>query len=168
MEAVEHPGACGPCLTACPARPHPPLPPQIIALIAIECSNCANLTSASRMMYAFSRDGGLPCSGFFYNIDKRVGGPVRAIWFVVLASFALALPSLGSNTVLSALFSLTATGLYSSYLIPVFLRLTVGRASFTPSSWSLGRFSLPAAAVSVAWCVFMTAVLCLLLSCGCA
>jgi amino acid transporter len=52
-----------------------------ITLVAIECSNCANLTSAARMVYAFSRDGALPCSGYWYHIDKERGArsnPFRA------------------------------------------------------------------------------------------
>lgn len=134
---------------------------QILTLVAIECSNCANLTSASRMVYAFSRDGGLPGSRLWHHLHHRLQSPVRSIWLVVAVSFLVAVPSLGSTTVLSALFSLTATGLYSSYFIPVFLRLTVGRSTFVQQDWHLGRWSVPFAAVSCLWCAFMTIVLCL-------
>lgn len=110
-----------------------------ITLVAIECSNCANLTSAARMLYSFSRDGALPFSKVWYNIDPRFGGPVRAIWLCLLISFILGLPGLYSSTVLGALFSLTATGLYASYVIPIGLRVTVARDTFKPAEFNLGE-----------------------------
>jgi amino acid transporter len=109
-----------------------------ITLVAIECSNCANLTSAARMLYSFARDGALPFSNIWYHIDPRFGGPVRAIWLCLLIAFLLGLPSIGSSTVLGALFSLTATGLYASYIIPIFLRVTVARDTFQPKEYNLG------------------------------
>lgn len=134
---------------------------MVITLVAIECSNCANLTSAARMLYSFSRDGALPFSNVWYHIDRRFGGPTRAIWLSLLIAFLLGLPSLGSDAVLGALFSLTATGLYASYVIPIFLRVTVSRDTFKPLEYNLGSWSVPIAWLSVCWGAFMVAVLCL-------
>mgnify|MGYP003385608622 CR=1 FL=1 len=111
---------------------------MIITLVAIECSNCANLTSAARMLYSFARDGALPYSNIWYHIDPKFGGPTRAIWLSLFIAFILGLPSLGSDAVLGALFSLTATGLYASYIIPIFLRVTVSRDTFQPLEFNLG------------------------------
>lgn len=61
----------------------------IITLVAIECSNCANLTSAARMVYAFSRDNALPFSRTWYNIDKNLGAPVRAVWMSTTVAFIM-------------------------------------------------------------------------------
>lgn len=90
------------------------------------------------MIYSFSRDGALPASAVWYHIDSYTGAPVRAIWLSLLIAFLLALPGLASEEVLSALFSLTATGLYSSYIIPIILRVTVARNSFQLAEFSLG------------------------------
>ena len=89
-------------------------------------------------IFSFSRDGALPFSSFFYNMSKTLSSPVRAIWLVVLISFLLGVPGYWNNAVLGALFSLTATGLYSSYMIPILLRITVARDSFVPAEFSLG------------------------------
>lgn len=132
-----------------------------IVFIAVECSNCANLTSACRMVYAFSRDKALPASSYFYHLDPKTKTPVRAIWFCVVVAFILGIPGLTNETVLSALFSLTATGLYSSYLIPILLRITVSRNTFEAKEFSLGKYSVPVACISLVWCVFMVIVLCL-------
>jgi amino acid transporter len=36
-----------------------------------------SITSNSRMMYAFSRDGALPGSSFFHKVDAKRKTPVR-------------------------------------------------------------------------------------------
>lgn len=113
------------------------------------------------MIYSFSRDGALPLSNWWYHISPNLGGPVRAIWLSIVLAFILGLPGLSNPSALSALFSLTATGLYSSYIIPVILRLTVGRASFEQKEFSLGVFSIPIGIISVLWGLFMVSVLCL-------
>jgi len=133
----------------------------VILFVGIECSNCANLTSASRMIYALARDDALPFSKHLYHMDLYLGGPVRSIWAALLLCFILALPGVGSESVLSALFSLTATGLYTSYAIPIFLRVTIGCDTFCPAEWSLGSYSYPMSCFAVVWCAFMVVILCL-------
>lgn len=71
------------------------------------------------------------------------------------------IPGLTNPTVLGALFSLTATGLYSSYFIPIFLRVTVSRDSFQAAEFSLGKYSIPMGWISSVWCLFMIIILCL-------
>lgn len=132
-----------------------------IVLVAIECSNCANLTSAARMVYAFSRDGALPLSGYWYDINKHFGGPVRAIWLCIAIAFILGVPGLFNTSVLNALFSLTATGLYASYVIPILLRVTVAKDTFVKAEWNLGEHSIIVGWISVFWGLFMVIVLCL-------
>jgi hypothetical protein len=68
---------------------------------------------------------------------------------------------LTNPTALGALFSLTATGLYSSYLIPILLRVTVSRNTFEPAEFSLGKYSIPFGVIAVLWAAFMIIVLCL-------
>ena len=62
---------------------------------------------------------------------------------------------------LAALFSLTATGLYTSYIIPIFLRVTVARHTFRPAEFNLGIYSVPIGWFSVFWGLFMLFILCL-------
>ena len=133
----------------------------VITLIAIECSNCANLTSAARMIYSFARDGGLPFSKTFYHIDNYFGGPVRAVWLAIFIAFCFGIPGLFNSTVLEALFSLTATGLYASYIIPIFLRITIAKDTFKQGEWNLGDWSITFGWISVVWGLFMIFVLCL-------
>eukprot|EP01038_Epipyxis_sp_PR26KG_P005708 gene5708-7878_t len=133
----------------------------VIVFVGIECSNCANLTSASRMIYSFARDDALPFSSYWYHMDKEYGCPLRSIWLCTLIAFLLGMPGLVNQSVLSALFSLTATGLYASYMIPILLRVTVSRNSFVPAEFNLGIFSIPVGIFSTLWCMLMVIVLCL-------
>ena len=70
-------------------------------------------------------------------------------------------PGLTNPAVLGALFSLTATGLYTSYIIPIFLRVTVSRNTFVHAEFHLGKYSVPFGIISVVWSTFMVIVLCL-------
>lgn len=91
------------------------------------------------MIYSFSRDDALPYSSIWYHIDATVGSPVRAIWLSIFCAWLLGMPGLGSDAVLEALFSLTATGLYASYIIPILLRVTISRTEFQPREFNLGK-----------------------------
>jgi amino acid transporter len=75
----------------------------------------ACLTSTSRMMYAFARDGGLPASGLLKTVHPTLKTPVAAVW--VSAILALA------ATLYAAAFSVLAVGcavfLYISYIMPI-------------------------------------------------
>ena len=75
----------------------------------------ACLTSTSRMMYAFARDGGLPASGLLRTVSPTLKTPVAAIW----GSATLAVVA----TLYAEAFSVLAVGcavfLYISYIMPV-------------------------------------------------
>ena len=133
----------------------------IIVFIAIEFSNCANLTSAARMVYSFSRDEALPWSEVWYHVDVHTGTPARAIWFTIVVAYVLCLPGLWNSEALAALFSLTATGLYTSYIIPIVLRVTVAKDNFQPAEFNLGGYSIRLGWFSIIWGVFMIVILCL-------
>lgn len=113
------------------------------------------------MIYSFSRDGALPFSKVWYHISPRFGGPVRAIWLSLLIAFLLGVPGLINSAVLPALFSLTATGLYASYIIPVALRISIGSKDFVQAEYNLGSWSHIVGAIAVLWGIFMIVVLCL-------
>ena len=92
---------------------------RIILSIGIFVANylcgLACLTSCSRMMFAFSRDGGLPVSGLLRKIHPTLKTPVIAIW--VSAFFAIAATLYGDAFVVLATGS--AVFLYISYVMPV-------------------------------------------------
>ncbi len=99
------------------------------------------VTSMSRMMYAFSRDGALPGWRLWTRLDRN-GTPVWAVVAGCVAGGLLTLPALyqknGAPIAFYAVVSVAVIGLYLAFLIPIMLRLKAGD-SFEPGPWNLGR-----------------------------
>lgn len=117
-----------------------------------------SVTSNSRMMFSFARDGGIP--QFFHHVDAKWQSPIRTVWLAILLAFLLAVPSLGSAVAFAAATSIATIGLYISYTIPILIGL-VYPAGFIRGPFTLGRFSRPVAAVACAYVAFLTIVFCL-------
>lgn len=106
-----------------------------IALCQYLCG-LATLTSASRMVYAFARDGGLPGSSVLRQVSQVYLTPVFAIWAVALFSWAFTL----ETQVYSTITAVCTIFLYSSYVFPIFLGLLAFRRSWTQMGpWDLGQ-----------------------------
>lgn len=103
----------------------------------------AGLTSCSRMMYAFARDGGLPMSDLLKKIDPRLRTPGTAIWVGAVLAIVATLYG-GAFLVLS---TGTAVFLYVSYMMPVSAALKAESAG----NWkNKGPFNLSGASMLVA------------------
>jgi len=113
------------------------------------------VTSNSRMMYAFSREVNIPSYQFFHKVDKRWHCPIRAVWLSCTLSFLLGLISLGSPVALNAATSITTLGVYTSYAVPIALRV-IYADRFVRGPFHLGKFSCPIAIAAVLWIGFIT------------
>ncbi|KAI1787362.1 APC amino acid permease [Ganoderma leucocontextum] len=99
------------------------------------------LQAASRTVYAFSRDKGLPDRGFFGHISSWTQTPLRAIWLVTVIAILPGLLDLASAVALNAIFALTAMALDLSYIIPIFCRRWYRNhpeVKFTPGPFYMG------------------------------
>ncbi len=108
--------------------------------IAIVAANylcgLACMTSTSRMMYAFARDGGLPGSRLLRRVSPRWKTPVPAIW----ATAALSLASTLYAPAYSTLTTACVIFLYLSYVMPTAAGLRAyGRRWTTFGPFDLGR-----------------------------
>jgi amino acid transporter len=104
------------------------------------CTAC--LTSASRMTFAFSRDGAIPGSTWLATVNKVTKIPANAVIFVTTIGIIITLPALksvgGVPVAFLAVVSVAVIGLYLAFLIPIFLRWRMGDA-FEPGSWTNGK-----------------------------
>ncbi|KAI9059858.1 amino acid transporter, partial [Trametes sanguinea] len=128
---------------------------MVIVIGAMFFCGTFSLTSNSRMMYAFARDGGIPGHKFFHKVSRDTKSPIRTVWLACTLSFILALPSLGSSVAFSAVTSIATIGLYISYAIPIALRV-VYRNRFERGPFHLGPFSYPVAIISCVWIAFIS------------
>jgi amino acid transporter len=117
----------------------------------------SSITSASRMMYAFSRDRAVPGHSLWSRLNaNRV--PVYAVWAIAILAFLCAFPAyFGTNGVVAyvAVTSIATIGLYIAYAIPIFLRLRQGD-SWEAGEWNLGRWYKPVGVIACLWVVFIS------------
>ncbi|KAI1268033.1 putative amino acid permease [Xylariaceae sp. FL1019] len=115
-------------------------------IISIFFSALGLLASASRLIWAFARDDGLPFPRYFSHIDKRLGIPVRAILWSELVIVILGLINLGSTTAFNALVSLALLGQYTTYLLPtifILIRRMSPSKNVPWGPWALGKWGIP-------------------------
>jgi len=100
----------------------------------------ASVTAASRMMFAFSRDGAVPGGRqIFRKVSPRNRVPVNAVIAIAILSWALMLPTLANGAIGYLVgTSIAVIGLYIAYAVPIYLRWRAGD-SFQPGAWSLGK-----------------------------
>jgi amino acid transporter len=122
----------------------------LVVVGAIFFCGLANMTSNSRQIFAFSRDGAIPGSKWWRSVSKRTHTPVKSVWFAAIGAFLLGVPSLWNTLAFQAIVSVNVIGLFGSYGVPIFLRLRRG-VEFVPGPWNLGRWSRPVAVVAVVW-----------------
>ena len=107
------------------------------------------LFPSSRQAFAFARDGALPFSKWFYQLNRWTGTPVRTVWLVVVACIplgALGFADPENGGAVNAIFSLSILGpceldiaLFHAdgslipdvaYSIPILCRLLWGEDTF--------------------------------------
>ena len=114
----------------------------------------ATMTSASRMTYAFARDGGLPFSGLLRRVSPIRRCPATAIWTVaaVTAAVAVAMPY-------ETIAAICAVLLYISYVLPAALSLrSHGRTWTRMGPWHLGRWYRPLTWLCVLGCAVLIVI----------
>lgn len=112
----------------------------------------AALTSASRMVYAFARDGGLPAA--LRKVDPAARTPAVAIWVAAAAAvfFMVCVPY-------TTIAAVCVIFLYISYVLPTLAGLFAhGRSWTAMGPWHLGRWYKPLAVVSVLFCGFLIVI----------
>jgi amino acid transporter len=117
----------------------------IISTVGQIFCGAACLTSASRMCYAFSRDGAIPGWRFWSKLNSR-RVPARAVVLMATLGAIITVPAyFPSNNggvyvpvAFYAVVSIAVIGLYIAYVIPIFLRWRQG-AAFQSGPWTLGN-----------------------------
>jgi len=124
--------------------------------IAMWFCGLSSVTSISRMIYAFSRDGGLPLSRLWSKVSDKFRTPANAIW---LSCFLAFLCGIASN-VYAIVTSLSVISLYLSYGMPLLLKVVAqARGVWTKEDngpWSLGAWSTFVNLIGLIWIAFVT------------
>ncbi len=120
----------------------------------------ASTTSASRMMFAFSRDGAVPGHTLWRRVSKhRV--PVNAVFAIGVLSGLLMVPAIWNYLVgYAAGTAIAVIGLYIAFILPVFLRLRLGD-KFEHGAWSLGKHYKWIDSIAIIWVGIVTVLFCM-------
>lgn len=117
-----------------------------LALLAMWFCGLSSVTSASRTIFAFARDGGLPRS--LGTVDATTRTPVRAILLATIGPLALCLVTARFSTVFDAMAKAATMALYVSYALPIACGLRARRRG----TWTRrGPFHLGALGVPIGW-----------------
>jgi amino acid transporter len=107
----------------------------LVILVSQYLCGLATVTSASRMIFAFSRDGGLPFSNVLKKVSATFRTPVAAIWVGAI----LAVLFTAQTSVYSTIVSVTVIFLYISYGVPITLGLLAYGKTWTKMGpWDMG------------------------------
>jgi amino acid transporter len=129
--------------------------------IAIAMSFCAlsSVASAGRMLFAFSRDDGVPGSGWLKKVSHRYRTPSNALVAIVVVAFVFTIAAFyvgalggrgGGGIAIVIVTAISTIFLYAAYAVPIFLGLTT-EGWKSERVWSLGRWSKLVAVVALLW-----------------
>jgi amino acid transporter len=124
----------------------------------------ACVTSASRMTFAFSRDGAVPGHNLWRKLGKN-RTPTWSVFFVCLFALVITFPAyfpnkLGTPVAFLAVTSISVIGLYIAYTIPVYLRWRMGDG-FETGSWTLGKKYKWINPIAFTWVAICVVIFCL-------
>jgi amino acid transporter len=126
--------------------------------IAIAMAFCglSSVASAGRMLFAFSRDDGIPGSGWLKKVSHRFRTPANALTAMVIGAFILTFMAfwVGRGTAVVIVTAISTIFLYAAYGIPIWLGMTTEEWK-SERVWSLGRWSRPIAIIALIWIVIL-------------
>ncbi|KFY50287.1 hypothetical protein V495_00318 [Pseudogymnoascus sp. VKM F-4514 (FW-929)] len=114
------------------------------------------MTTASRLSWGFARDGGLPWSNYFANVNKTWKVPIRTLWANCAIVSLIGILYLFANTVLEAIVSVSTIALTISYAMPILTLVIVGRDKLPPGKFQLGRWGYLINWISIVYCCITT------------
>jgi amino acid transporter len=120
--------------------------------IAMWFCGLSSLAAAGRMLFAFSRDDGIPGSAWLKRVNHRYRTPANALTAVAVVAwlFTIAAFIVGTGTAIIIVTAISTIFLYAAYGIVIFLGATTNQW-IEHRVWSLRRWSKPVAYIAIAW-----------------
>jgi amino acid transporter len=118
------------------------------------------MVAASRVTFAYARDGCFPCSWWIKRVNKYTYTPVNAVWFNTCVGICLLFLIFGGTVAIGAIFSVGAIAAYVAFTIPIFIRVFFVGNRFRRGPWHLGKFSKPIGMMACSFILVMMPILC--------
>lgn len=98
--------------------------------------------TSGRLVWAFSRDNGLPFSKFFSKVHPTLKVPVNATVLTCVFAIFYGLIYIGSTTAFNSFLSISILGLNATYTVPQAILAVCGRDKILPPRpFALGRWT---------------------------
>ncbi|KAF7915329.1 uncharacterized protein EAE98_011195 [Botrytis deweyae] len=128
---------------------------MVVVILLLSCC-ISEVAAASRQIWSFARDGGLPGSLWLSQVSPGWNIPLRSVCVSIAVSSLLSLINLGSSVALNAINSLGGVSILCSYFITisclVWRRL---QGPLPPHRWSLGKYGM---AINIASLCFLAPI----------
>ena len=126
----------------------------------------SSIASAGRMLFAFSRDDGLPGSKWLKHVSPRYRTPSNSViaisvlsWLLIVVVYVLTKLFGGDPLFLiGGITSVSTVLLYWAYGVVIWLGMRGDQSWRSRQTWSLGRWSRPLAWLSIIWIVLFSPV----------
>ncbi|KAK8197650.1 amino acid permease-domain-containing protein [Phyllosticta capitalensis] len=118
------------------------------------------MIAASRVTFAYARDGCIPGSTLWARVNRHTRTPVNAVWFNCILGCLMLLLIFAGGVAIDAIFSIGGLAAFFAFTTPIFIRVFFTRGNFRPGPWNLGRWSIPIGAVASAFVLLMIPILC--------
>ncbi|USW48103.1 Putative amino acid/polyamine transporter I [Septoria linicola] len=114
----------------------------VMLVVLLFFSTVTTTASASRQVWAFSRDQGFPFSSWIRFVNPKWELPINSILVVGLVSAIVSAINFGSGTAFNAVVGVSNAALGFSYIVSIgCIRLKRLRGEpLLPARWSLGRY----------------------------
>ena len=121
----------------------------------------SSIASAGRMLFAFSRDDGMPGSGWLKKVSHRYRTPANSVigisvlsWLLIALIYILT-KALGGDPffLIAGITGVSTVLLYWAYGVCIWLGMRGDQAWRSKQTWSLGTWSRPFAWLSVIWII---------------
>ncbi|CAN9102393.1 unnamed protein product [Alternaria alternata] len=132
----------------------------VVVCLLLLFASVNQVTAASRQLWSFARDKGLPFSGWLSYVPQGWDIPLNAVLFTLMSSSLLCLIIIGSSIAFNIILSLGGVSLSISNIIVIgcMVRKRVRGEPLLPSRFSLGKWGLAVNLTSLCY-LSLTAVL---------
>jgi amino acid transporter len=115
-----------------------------IVIINLTASAIALLATASRQLWSFARNKGVPFSNWLAPTVLPQDIPLNALFVTLAIAILLSLINIGSNAALQAIFSISSSSLLTSYIITIgsIINWRIRNKHLPKARFSLGRWGL--------------------------
>ncbi|KAF3902522.1 hypothetical protein ABW21_db0204684 [Orbilia brochopaga] len=134
------------------------IPLMVLAIICgVGCT-----TASSRAVWAFARDGAIPGSNLWKQINHKLDDvPLNAMMLCMVVEIFLGLIYFGSTAAFNAFSGAGVIFLTVSYAVPIAVSLVGGRKHLKDGAYDFGVFGVVCNVVSIAWTLLIIPLFCM-------